>query len=114
MAYDPAVFRTEVLLSFQRALWDVVTPALRAVAVRPAYPLVEARFIYEAVGEQERMIVDDVEAYVVADFMPPVNVRFTAVAAPSNAPRELDSGEEWVFRRHESELTRGELGNSAN
>lgn len=114
MTYDPAVFRTEVLLSFQRALWDMVTPALRAVAARPAFPLIEARFLFEAVGEEERMIVDDVEAYVIADFVPPVSVRFTAVAAPSNASRELDPGEEWVFLRQERESTRGELGNSAN
>lgn len=41
----PRSFHGEVLLSFQRALWDMVTPSLRAVAVRSAYPLIEARFI---------------------------------------------------------------------
>jgi hypothetical protein len=90
----------------------MVTPALRAVAVRPAYPLIEARFIYEAVGEQERMIADDVEAFVVADFIPPVNVRFVAVAVPPSAGRELESGEEWVYLRHESELP-GEVDSPA-
>lgn len=95
MTTDPATFRIEVLLCFQRALWDMVTPALRAVAVRLAYSLIEARFIYEAVGERERMIADDVEGYVVADFIPPVNVRFVAVAVPPSAARELESGEEW-------------------
>lgn len=107
MTTDHATFRIEVILSFQRALWDMVTPALRGVAVRPAYPLIEARFIYEAVGEQERMIADDVEAYVVADFIPPVNVRFVAVAVPPSAARELESGEEWVFLRKEGDPPRG-------
>lgn len=37
MTTDPAAFRTEVLLSLQRALWDLVTPGLRAVSVRPTY-----------------------------------------------------------------------------
>jgi hypothetical protein len=32
----------------------MVTPALRAVAVRPVGPLIEARFIYEAVGDEYR------------------------------------------------------------
>jgi hypothetical protein len=100
---DSAGFRTEVLLSFQRALWDLVTPTLRAVAVRPSYPLIEARFIYEAVGDEERLIAAEVESYVVADFLPPVDVRFTAVALPPGAEREIESDEEWVYRRREGE-----------
>lgn len=45
MTHDRGAFRIEVLLSFQRALWDLVTPGLRAVAVRPTYPRIEARFM---------------------------------------------------------------------
>jgi hypothetical protein len=100
---DYDAFRTEVLLSFQRALWDMVTPSLRAVAVRPAYPIIEARFIYEAVGEEERAIAAEVEAYVVADFLPPVDVRFTAVAGPVGSARELAPDEEWIYRRREED-----------
>ena len=100
---DPDTFRAEVLLSFQRALWDMVTSSLRGVAVKPAYPLIEARFIYEAVGEKERMIAAEAEAYVLADFLPPVDVRFTAVAAPASSARELTSGEEWVYLRREGD-----------
>ncbi|WP_104105350.1 hypothetical protein [Nocardioides sp. 616] len=100
---DPDNFRTEVLLSFQRALWDMVTPSLRAVAVSPVFPLIEARFMYEAVSEEERMIVAEVEAYVVADFLPPVDVRFKAVTVPIGSPRELASDEEWVYRRLEED-----------
>lgn len=96
-------FRTEVLLSFQRALWDMVTPSLRAVTVRLAYPLIHARFICETVGEEERLMAAEVEAYVVADFVPPVDVRFVAVAAPAGSARELAPDEEWVYRRFEED-----------
>ena len=101
MTTDPRSFLTEVLLSFQRALWDMVTPTLRAIAIKPSYPLIEARFIYEAVGDDEQEITDEVGTYVVADFLPPVDVRFTAVALPGEAERELEAGERWVFRRRE-------------
>lgn len=103
MTTDPAAFRIEVLLSLQRALWDLVTPALRAVAVRPSYPLVEARLMYETVGDEERQLVAEVESYVVADFLPPVDVRFAAVEVSGGVRRELEAGEEWVYRRREGE-----------
>ncbi|TDW79353.1 hypothetical protein [Kribbella sp. VKM Ac-2566] len=103
MTTDSAAFRIEVLLSFQRALWDLVTPGLRAVAVSPTYPLIEARFIYEAVGDDERLLAAEAEAYVVADFAPPVDVRFEAVVVPGFQSRELLAGEEWVYRRREDE-----------
>lgn len=64
--------------------------------------MIEARFIYEAVGEHEREITAEVETYVVADFLPPVDVRFTAVALASHEARELEAQERWVYRRRES------------
>lgn len=103
MTPDSADFRTQVLLSLQRALWDMVTPSLRGVAVIPAHPLIEARLIYEAVGEEERVIAAEVETYVVADFLPPIDVQFTAVATPPDLPRELMRGEEWVYLRREGD-----------
>lgn len=103
MTDDHNTFRTEVLLSFQRALWEMVTPSLRAIAVRPRYPLIEARFIYESVGDEEHMIAAEVEGYVIADFLPPVDVRFTAVAAIGDDGRELAADEEWVYLRREEE-----------
>ncbi|WPF82518.1 hypothetical protein SANBI_000123 [Sanguibacter sp. 4.1] len=103
MTTDPNSFLIEVLLSFQRALWDMVTPTLRAIAVKPSYPLIEARFIYEVVSDEEQEIVDEVGAYVIADFLPPVDIRFTAVALPGEVERELESGERWVYRRREGE-----------
>lgn len=103
MTRDSAAFRVEVLLSFQPARWDLVTPNLRAVAVRPVCPVIEARFIYEAVGDDERLLAAEAEAYVVADFTSPVDVRFEAVVVPSFQSRELLAGEEWVYRRREDE-----------
>lgn len=103
MTTDPRAFRTEVLLAFQRALWDLVTPPLRAIAVRSTYPLIEARFIYESVGEDERQIVAEVESYVLADFLPPVDVRFCAVELAADNERLLDAGEEWAYRRREGD-----------
>jgi hypothetical protein len=102
---NPAVvsFRVEVLLSFQRALWDMVTPSLRGIAVKPVGPLIEARFIHERATEEEQLLVAEVEAYVVADFLPPVDVKFSAVAAPPGTPRVLEAGEEWVYLRHEEQ-----------
>lgn len=55
-------------------------------------------------GDDERMIAAEVEAYVAADFLHPVEVRFAAVAMPPPAPRELLPGEEWVYLRREVEL----------
>ncbi|WP_327636080.1 hypothetical protein OHB24_39570 [Kribbella sp. NBC_00482] len=103
MTPDFAAFRIDVLLSSQRALWDLVTPKLRAVAVRPTYPRIEARFMYESVGQVEHLLVSEVGAYVVADFVSPVDIRFDAVAVPASQSRELLAGEEWVYRRRENE-----------
>lgn len=96
-------FRVQVLHSFQRALWDMITPPLRGVAIRLIEPLIEARFIYEhEPTEDEIQIVAEVETYVIADFTPPNHVRFKAIGASPPAPRELVTGEEWVYLRREA------------
>ena len=105
MTTDLNSFRVEVLLSLQRALWEMVTPSLRGVAVKPVHPMIEARLLYETVGEDERMIASEVEAYVVADFVAPVDVRFDAVSVPLDMPRELLPAEEWVYLRREGDLS---------
>lgn len=69
---DPTSFRMQVQLSLQRALWDIVTPSLRGVVARAAYPYIQARFLYEQVSMEERDLVSEVEVLVVADFLPPV------------------------------------------
>jgi hypothetical protein len=90
-----------VLQPRQRALQDLVTPDLRAVAVSATCPVIAAGFIYEAMGDDERLLTAEAEAYVVADFAPPVDVRFKDVVVPTVRSRELLAGEEWVYRRRE-------------
>jgi len=94
-------FGRAVLLSFQRALWNLVTPGLRAVAVTPDYPRITARFVYETVTEDAREVASEAEAYVAADFQSPVTVDFLAVAIDPSRPRDLDVGEQWVYLRRE-------------
>jgi hypothetical protein len=100
---EPLPFRVEVLLSLQRALWDMVTPSLRGVAMRLEYPLIEVRLLFETVGDGERMIASEVGANLVADFVPPVDVYSTAVAVPVGTARGLTGDEEWVYLRREDE-----------
>lgn len=95
-------FRIQVLLSFQRALWDMVTPALRGVAVKPTSPVIKARFIYDHEPSfEESQIVAEIETYVAADFPPGVDVAFSSVGIAPPSPRDLLSGEEWVYLRQE-------------
>jgi hypothetical protein len=98
-------FRIQVLLSFQRALWDMVTPALRGVAVQPTSPLIEARFIYDHEPTfDESQIVAEVETYVASDFLPGVDVAFSAEGIPTPSSRDLLPGEEWVYLRREGSV----------
>jgi hypothetical protein len=99
---DPHEFRIEVLLSFQRALWDLVTPGLRGIAVAPAFPEIQARFLYEHVAEEELEIASEVETLVAADFLPPVVVDFELIALLAGQPRDLRDGEMWVYLRRET------------
>ena len=101
MKSDDREFALDVLLSFQRALWNLVTPGLRGVAVSPEYPKIGARFIYESVDDDARETASDAEAYVAADFGSPVIVDFVAVAVEPGRPRALETGEQWVYLRRE-------------
>ncbi|RZT07405.1 hypothetical protein EV649_8112 [Kribbella sp. VKM Ac-2569] len=102
MTTDPA-FRVEVLLSFQRALWDLVTPNLRAVAVRPTYPRIEARFLYETVGREEHLLVSEVVRMWSLTSYRRLMSGSRLWVVPGVQSRELLAGEEWVYRRHEDE-----------
>ncbi|MFG1621375.1 hypothetical protein [Kribbella sp. NPDC049227] len=98
----PVDLRIRVLLSFQRALWEQVTPGLRGVAVRVGSQMVEGRFLYDGVpGEVEEEIVSETETYVIADLEPAVGVSFRAEWAPEATARTLGPGEEWVYLRRE-------------
>lgn len=95
-------FRVQVLLSMQRALWDMVTPTLRGVAVSVDYPSVKGRLLYENVPTSEELEINaEVETYVIADFDESVRVTFRAECVPQHEPRDLLQGEEWVYLRRE-------------
>lgn len=94
-------FSVEVILSLQRALWDLVTPRLRGIAIRVDHPVIHGRFIYEKVTRREIEIVSEVEAYVSADFLPPIYPEFRAIAIPKRTRRTLEDGEFWTYLRAE-------------
>ncbi len=95
-------FRVSVLLSLQRALWDLVGPNLRGVTATFDYPVVTARFLFENdPTEDDLEDVSLAETHVIADFLEDVTVDFTPVCAPVSGSRELLPGEHWVFLRKE-------------
>ena len=58
---------------------------------------------YEGVNERERLVAAEVEAYVVTDFMPPVDAHVEADTCPANTPRQLLPSGGWIYRRMEDE-----------
>lgn len=96
-------FRVSVLLAMQRALWDVVTPNLRGVAVRIAPGHVEARFLLENEPTDEDLEgMSEAETAMMADVRHDVAVSFTASWVPNSLARDLEPSEEWVYLRKES------------
>lgn len=90
-------FRVSVLLSVQRALWDLVTPNLREVAVLARYPQVAVRFLFDAEpGDEDRENVSEAETLVIADFLDEVVIAAHAECVPTNVARDLNADEEWV------------------
>lgn len=95
-------FRVQVLLSVSRALWDLVTPGLRAVTVAAREPSIRIRFIFEdEPTDDDREDASLAETYVIADFDDSVSVSATCSWLPAGVPRDLEAGEEWVYRRKE-------------
>lgn len=93
--------RIRVLLSMQRALWDMVTPDLRGVAVSWGSDWVRARFIYESDRSENEELVREIETEVLADFDEQLTTQFESVSAPAPQPRLLRDGEAWVYLRRE-------------
>lgn len=94
--------RVQVLLSLQRAFWDLVTPNLRGVAVRILNNHVSARLIFENDPTDEDLEnMSEAETYAIADFSDDVTVLFDADWMPTSQPRELMTDEEWVYLRKE-------------
>jgi hypothetical protein len=103
MTDDAFSLRSNVLLSIQRAMWDMVTPELRCVAVSWGAEFIEARFSYESpLTEVLVELVSEMEAEVIADFPRSVRVDFSAGALPLSESRALGDGEWWVYLRRES------------
>lgn len=89
-------FRTQVLLSFQRALWGMVTPDLVAVAVGWETGAIHGRFVYQApLATDRHEIVSEVETYVLADFPPDVRTQFEVEVEVDNNARSYAPGEGW-------------------
>ncbi|GLI28274.1 hypothetical protein ARHIZOSPH14_25160 [Agromyces rhizosphaerae] len=94
--------RIEALLSVQRALWDVVTPGLRGVAMSVRETRIQARFVFDHdPDESECEDVTLAETSMVADFFPRAEITFEAVELLTTEPRVLEPGEEWVYLRKE-------------
>jgi hypothetical protein len=107
MSPEELPFRAQVLLSVQRALWDLVTPKLRGVALKISETdrSIVARFIYaRGLTLVLDEIVSEAEAYVAADFDDTVTFHFSAQYVPTENSRDLEVGEEWVYRRREEEI----------
>ena len=101
-------FRISALLSMHRALWEMVTPDLRAVTIRVGDDLVRGRMIYEHdPDEDERELVSLVETYVIADFLPEVEVVVVPDVVRPPVRVDLLPGEEWIYRRYEPEPSGG-------
>jgi hypothetical protein len=96
-------FRTQVLLSIQRAPWDMVTPDLVAVAVGWQSGVISARFGYDGPAtEDRRAIVNEVETYVIADFPPDTPTDFAVRNSADSDSRNFEGDEAWwAYRRHD-------------
>jgi hypothetical protein len=97
--------RASVLLAAQRALWDLVTPNLRGVAVLVTPSRVVARFVFEDnPSELDEENVSEAETELMADVPFGVEVMAVAEASPPPRQRVLRPGEEWVYLRQERGL----------
>jgi len=94
------------LLSMQRALWEIVTPELRAVVLRVSGVKVHARFVYDMpITDDILEIVDEADTEALADLPDGSRTDFTAEYLPPDQPRELSDDEVWVFLRREPGTT---------
>ncbi|WP_020579289.1 hypothetical protein [Actinopolymorpha alba] len=98
---DETSFRTEVLLSLQRALWGMITPDIRAISVGWKDGIIRVRFIYDhQVTENDLEIVSEVEGEVLADFEPHVAADFSAEFS-SEEMASLRNDGWWAYVRRE-------------
>lgn len=106
VATEETSFRSQVLISIQRALWQMVTPDLVAVAMGWRTGVVHARFVYvDPVGPDQHEIVSEVETYVIADFPADLRTDFIAVERTDSNSPHFEPGEEWwAYVRREPQM----------
>jgi hypothetical protein len=92
--------RFRVLLSMQRALLGVITPALRSVAVSWDEGEIAARFTYETDDPEDIESVREAETRVIADFEDKTT-RFWIEVVPMPSPVWFHEGEVFVYQRQE-------------
>lgn len=98
--------RRDAILSMNRALWDVVTPNLRTVAMQVVGMKVSARFVYDTpITEEILELVDEADTQALADLPDGSRTDFTAEFLPPHLPRDLHDGETWLYLRHEQRAT---------
>lgn len=95
-------FSTDFRLSIQRALWGMITPSIRAIALEWEQDIGEARFIFDDVpGEYERELIDEIESEVIADFADGTEFVFS-MESGRETNLSFEAGEQWwAFVRRE-------------
>lgn len=106
---DDAPSHAEVLLAAGRALWEVPTPRLRAVAVawddRCLYP----RLLYDGPPQTRSASWSRCSAPTSSPTSRPSRWTRSAEPVPYPSPLELRSGEVWVYLRHEGASEGGQV-----
>jgi hypothetical protein len=93
--------RLEVLVAFQAALLDMVTPNLRGVSVDWTLRQIKGICIYDGeVTESEEEIVSDIEGEVISHFSD-LKIELKAVSSTASMPLDQYSLNVWVYRRAE-------------
>jgi hypothetical protein len=89
-------------LYMQRALWGMITPDMRAIAIGWSDERVWARFIYDhPVVEVDWEIIREVETSVIADLEEGVDVRFKAEFLAQGKLSHLPDEKWWAYVRRE-------------
>jgi hypothetical protein len=111
MSVEDMSFRTQVLLSLQRALWGLIPPCLRAVAVGWEGGVARARFVFDHEPDADDLeAVSDVEGYVIGDFAPGQPVEITVDVDPAGPFRHLPHEGWWAYVRREESNPADETG----
>jgi hypothetical protein len=92
--------RVRTLLSVQRAMLGMVTPALVGVAVSWGEHLVRARFLYDRRTEGDLDLVGEMETEVLSDFTDIVT-DFSIEVVSSSRDATLVDGEVWAYLRRD-------------